>query len=268
MARDPEDTAQASDAEVGERLPLLAPPPLSDGVTDGAGAATTTTAVFRAISRRFYASHFLSTWNSRVFEFGNVLYLASLFPGTLLPLSVYALARGIAAILFAPAVGHFVNRAGRLRVVRLFIAVATSCAIFYIFGSTEIGLGTSARNGLLALLCFFAYVEKLSAIINFIAVKRDWVPVVAGALINAKLALNSQIRRIDIFCKFAGPIFIAFIDGAFTKIAIVANFAINLALIPAEYVNISKVYYEVPDFQRFKVIFSLPAEADNGTAPP
>ncbi|KLU93079.1 hypothetical protein MAPG_12020, partial [Magnaporthiopsis poae ATCC 64411] len=115
MAPDAEDPAQASDSEVGERSPLLAPPP-----GDSAATATTT---FRATSRRLYASHFLSTWNSRVFEFGSVLYLAALFPGTLLPLSIYALARGVAAILFAPAVGHFVDRAGRLRVVRLSIGM-------------------------------------------------------------------------------------------------------------------------------------------------
>ncbi|KAJ3728187.1 hypothetical protein DFJ43DRAFT_1085170 [Lentinula guzmanii] len=37
-----------------------------------------------------YISHFLSTWNSRVFEFGAVLYLATIYPGTLLPMSIYA----------------------------------------------------------------------------------------------------------------------------------------------------------------------------------
>lgn len=118
MARDAEDLAQVSDSEVGERSPLLAPP--GDGVTDSPATAAT---AFGATSRRLYASHFLSTWNSRVFEFGSVLYLAALFPGTLLPLSIYALARGVAAILFAPAVGHFVDRADRLRVVRLSIGM-------------------------------------------------------------------------------------------------------------------------------------------------
>ena len=39
-------------------------------------------------ARRLYVSHTLSTWNSRVFEFGSVLYLASIFPGTLMPLAV------------------------------------------------------------------------------------------------------------------------------------------------------------------------------------
>ncbi|KAI5265069.1 hypothetical protein E4T47_08621 [Aureobasidium subglaciale] len=77
--------------------------------------------VSTCLKTRLYVSHFLSTWNSRVFEFGAVLYLAAIYPGTLLPMSVYALSRGLAAILFAPAVGQYIDRANRLTVVRLSI---------------------------------------------------------------------------------------------------------------------------------------------------
>lgn len=47
--------------------------------------------IFKHIDRRLYTSHLLSTWNSRLFEFGAVLFLASIFPGTLMPMSVCAL---------------------------------------------------------------------------------------------------------------------------------------------------------------------------------
>jgi iron-regulated transporter 1 len=82
--------------------------------------------VSATIAYRLYISHFLSTWNSRVFEFGAVLYLASIYPGTLLPMSVYALSRGLAAILFAPAVGHYIDTGNRLHVVRLSIGGSMS----------------------------------------------------------------------------------------------------------------------------------------------
>ena len=78
------------------------------------------------IAYRLYISHFLSTWNSRVFEFGAVLYLATLYPGTLLPMSVYALSRGLAAIVFAPAVGFYVDVGNRLQVVRVSIGMSLS----------------------------------------------------------------------------------------------------------------------------------------------
>ena len=73
------------------------------------------------IKWRLFTSHFLSTWNARSFEFGAVLFLASIFPATLLPMSVYALTRGISAILFSPAVGRYIDTAERLHVVRLSI---------------------------------------------------------------------------------------------------------------------------------------------------
>lgn len=70
------------------------------------------------VSGRLYVSHFLSTCNSRVFEFGAVLYLATIFPGTLLPMSVYAVARGLSAVFLSSLVGSYVDNADRLRVVR------------------------------------------------------------------------------------------------------------------------------------------------------
>ena len=85
----------------------------SNGSNDGkAPRAVTKTA------RRLYVSHFLSTWNSRVFEFGSVLYLATIFPGTLLPMSVYAVARAASAILLSSLVGQYIDTGDRLRVVR------------------------------------------------------------------------------------------------------------------------------------------------------
>jgi iron-regulated transporter 1 len=74
-----------------------------------------------SIARRLYLSHFLSTWNSRVFEFGAVLYIATIFPGTLMPMSVYAFVRGLSAVAFSPAVGQYIDTGNRLQVVRVSI---------------------------------------------------------------------------------------------------------------------------------------------------
>lgn len=74
-----------------------------------------------AICRRLYVSHFLSTWNSRSFEFGAVLFLAAIFPATLLPMSVYALVRSGSAIFLAPMIGRAIDGRDRLWVVRFSI---------------------------------------------------------------------------------------------------------------------------------------------------
>ncbi|KAK4139372.1 Ferroporti-1 [Dichotomopilus funicola] len=208
------------------------------------------------ISRRLYVSHFLSTWNSRVFEFGAVLYLATVFPKTLLPMSIYALTRALSAIVFAPAVGQYVDSGDRLQVVRASIVfqrlvVAISCVIFYIL-ALGLPLRRGTETGMLVLLSFLACIEKLCSIMNLISVERDWVVVVANKKHTALLILNAQMQRIDLLCKLSGPLFIALMAGFSTKVAIMANLAMNVTSSIFEYSAIARVYYEVPELQEAK----------------
>ncbi|KAH8812846.1 Ferroporti-1 [Xylogone sp. PMI_703] len=213
-------------------------------------------AVAARIARRLYLSHFLSTWNSRVFEFGAVLYLATLFPGTLLPMSVYAFARGLSAIVFASAVGQYIDTGNRLQVVRVSIVVqrfvvAASCAIFSIFTihpSLEHGL----KMGMFVVLVLLACLEKLCSIMNLVSVEKDWVVVVAQSDLVALRTMNAQMRRIDLLCKLFGPLCIALINGVSTDIAIIVNFAMNLASVLVEYFAIAHVYYDIPELQQAK----------------
>ncbi|OXV05939.1 hypothetical protein Egran_06292, partial [Elaphomyces granulatus] len=212
--------------------------------------------VSKSTVRKLYASHFLSTWNSRVFEFGAVLYLATIYPGDLLPMSVYAFTRGLCAIIFAPAVGQYIDTGNRLQVVRVSIVlqrlvVAASCVIFYML-SSRVSLGREGKMGMFALLAFLASVEKLCAIMNLVSVEKDWVVVVCNKDQSALRLLNAQMRRIDLLCKLFGPLFIALIDGVSTEIAIIVNFTMNIASIGIEYFAIARIYYEVSDLQKPK----------------
>ncbi len=65
-----------------------------------------------------YTSHMLSMWNSRAFEFGAVIFLAAIFPGTLFYTSCYALIRSLSAFLLSTWAGHCVDRYNRLFVVK------------------------------------------------------------------------------------------------------------------------------------------------------
>lgn len=132
-----------------------------------------------------YVSHFLSTWNSRLFEFGAFLFLAAIYPQTLLPASVYAVVRALSAATLSPWIGRFIDRSERLRIIRLSIlgqrgAVALSCIVLWVvvrYGSQRVGPLLS--YGALIALSVFACVEKLSAIMNTISVEREWVVIVA-----------------------------------------------------------------------------------------
>lgn len=88
-------------------LPLETLPP-HDGPVPGA----------RSVLLRLYTSHTLSAWNSRMFEFGAVLFLASIFPGTLLYASIYALVRALSAIALSSWLGAKVDKLDRLVVLR------------------------------------------------------------------------------------------------------------------------------------------------------
>lgn len=73
---------------------------------------------FKRIARRLYLSHALSTWNSRTFEFGAILFLAEIFPGTLFYASFYALVRALSATIFSAWVGGLVDKSHRLKAIR------------------------------------------------------------------------------------------------------------------------------------------------------
>lgn len=202
-------------------------------------------------SKSLYMSHFISTWNSRGFEFGAVLFLAAIYPGTLLPLSVYALIRSLAAIALSPQIGKYIDRSNRLEVVHLSIvgqrlAVVVSCAAFLGLIILKDTLSRFLSMALFLLLMFLACTEKLCAIMNTIAVERDWVVVIA--LENEPLLreMNSQMRRIDLSCKLISPLAIALIDGISTSLAVTVTLVVNLTSVVAEYLLIAWVYRRTP----------------------
>lgn len=71
-----------------------------------------------ATAWRLYLSHLLSTWNSRSFEFGSVLFLAHIYPNTLLYFSIYGMCRSSAGIVLSTTIGKAIDRKPRLQVVR------------------------------------------------------------------------------------------------------------------------------------------------------
>ncbi|KAL1896635.1 hypothetical protein Cpir12675_002731 [Ceratocystis pirilliformis] len=225
------------------------------------------------LTPRLYISHFLSTWNSRLFEFGAVLFLAAVYPGTLLPLSLYALARGIAATLLSPSLGLVIDTYDRFRVVRASIiiqrlSVAVSCVGFYILYTirsppSELlavhGLLRTRSNPFLhhpiqhaifGAVTFLGCAEKLAATLNTVAVERDWVVALTHNDAQARTQLNRRMRQIDLFCKLLGPLVIALIDSVDTPAAIGVSCGMSLVSAGPEYVFIEQIYNCVPALQR------------------
>lgn len=127
----------------------------------------------------------------------------------------------------------------------------------------------------ISVLSLLACVEKLNVVMNTISIERDWVspsitrPVRRSLIygrsslllkamnmifkvmsyllyltvssLDSLLELNSQMRRIDLFCKLVGPLAIALIDGFSTKLAISVTFGMTCISAGIEYFAIAKV---------------------------
>ncbi|CEL03386.1 hypothetical protein ASPCAL04541 [Aspergillus calidoustus] len=191
---------------------------------------------------RLYTSHFLSTWNSRMFEFGAVVFLASIFPGTLLYASVYALARSLFAVVLSSWLGAVVDRLDRLSAIRHSIIwqripVAVSCVCL---GLLLTGPSVRLSWALFIALVLLAGVEKLAATANTVSVERDWTVVISDALGFPRQELNASMRRIDLFCKLIAPVVVSLMDGLLsTRVAIWAVLGINVAVVLVEYFAIA-----------------------------
>lgn len=201
--------------------------------------------ISKTLAARLYISHFLSTWNSRLFEAGVVYFLASIFPNDLLPISIYALTRNAAAIALTVPVGTWIDTANRLTIVRTSIvgqriAVVGSCAIFSVLLETSVK-DERAVNGLFACTVVLACVEKLCAVMNLVSIERDWVVVITEGDEPARRIMNARMRRIDLICKLVGPLTISLVAAGSVPIAAYTTLAMNLASVVLEYVFIGTV---------------------------
>ncbi|KAK4870680.1 hypothetical protein LT330_005028 [Penicillium expansum] len=202
----------------------------------------------RSVLTRLYISHTLSAWNSRMFEFGAVLFLAFIFPGTLLYASIYALVRAFSTVALSSWLGAQVDSSDRLVAVRYSIVwqrvpVAVSCLCFVATLSTE---SWALKIVLFVLQGLLACVEKLAATANTVAVERDWAIVISDSINVPRQDLNASMRRIDLFCKLLAPVFISLIDSISTRYAIWTVFTLNTASVLVEYMAIAQVYQSVP----------------------
>ncbi|KAK8153825.1 Ferroporti-1 [Phyllosticta citrichinensis] len=230
--------------------------------------ASTPASTSSSVLPLLYVSHTLSTWNSRTFEFGAVLFLATLFPGTLAPASAYALVRAGAAVLLAGKVGAWVDAWDRLRALRWSVvaqrvAVAAGCVVFLAMGRWRWWAMAALFAGNVALAC----VEKLGIVGNLVAVERDWVIVIAEETGAVREDLNAVMRRIDLTSKLLAPVFVSLVDGYSSTAAIWVVFLQNALSVVVEYFTIAQVYYRVPGLQVPKTASPPPDEHEEPLRP-
>jgi hypothetical protein len=186
----------------------------------------------KSILWKLYLSHTLSTWNARAFEFSAVIFLATIFPGTLFYASTYALFHSLAAFLLSSWIGQSVDTRERLWVVRQTIlwqryAVACSCLFLVALLKLDLDENKFRMVAWFSICVMLACIEKLALVGNTIAVERDWAVAIADSLRIPREDINSGMRRIDLVCKLVAPLCISLVDGYSTKVAIWVVFGQN-----------------------------------------
>ena len=189
-----------------------------------------------------YISHALSTWNARSYEFAAILFTASAFPDTLLASSIRGLVVTFMALSFSSWIGSQIDTSSsRLKCLLLTtsinrVAIISAC-LGWIYlvdyprspdhttSDEEVpvrqrGLETineSYRLVLFGFVIILGSIEKLSSIGNMLSMEREWVPAMAGLQEGSSslTSLNATMRRIDLICKLAAPVFVALIVAAF-----------------------------------------------------
>jgi iron-regulated transporter 1 len=218
-------------------------------------ASPTTSPSIRSVLWKLYLSHTLSTWNARTFEFGAVIFLATIFPNTLFYTSLYALCRSVAAAILSSWIGGLVDRIHRLTTIRHSIvwarcSVIASCLFLLALFHDNI-------TKFVTLTCFtasilLACVEKLAFIVNTISIEKDWIIVVADSLHLERPDLNSSMRRIDLMCKLVAPLSISLVDAYSTKVAIWVVLGQNMLSVIIEYHAIARVFSAIPELAHGK----------------
>ncbi|ORX92577.1 hypothetical protein K493DRAFT_225311, partial [Basidiobolus meristosporus CBS 931.73] len=199
-----------------------------------------------------------SVWGDRLYEFASFLFIMEVFQDTLLPSSLFGFLMTFSAIVAGGAIGNWVDRSDRLKVVRTSIilqkfSIALSSICFYLLFTT-FGPRSSDNHtiyfayALFGVILVLGMVLKVMLMATNIAVEKDWVVIIANKDEELLTQLNTSMRRIDLICKLVAPLLVACLTAVGTTIFAVIFIGVwNVISMVLEYVLIYKVYQLVPE---------------------
>lgn len=151
--------------------------------------------------------------------------MGTLFPSTLLPVSVVLLLENVACAALSSSMGAWVDNTGRLMVVRVslvlqnlaVLASAGALLCLYAYREEPDGPGvldeTPPLLAVLAflLLCVCNAAASLFSIASSLSVERDWVVTLAAEDEALLAETNAVMQRIDLVCKVGAPSVLGFL---------------------------------------------------------
>lgn len=234
--------------ELSVPLPLASPP--SQTVVDD-GEGNDTPRLDRIALLCLAVQHISASWNHRSAEFAIPLFFAALFPGTLLPASIYGVCLLLASLFLSPYLGKLVDqfKTKRLNTVRGFIlsqktATSIAYAVFLVLHSLGWSdLQEKKRWAAFPGLILIGIVISLSGTGMTISVERDWVTTIAKGQQDDLTTLNTIIRRIDLLSKLLAPLFVSLLTSTISyRLATVVLLAVCAGTLGFEWYWIGVVY--------------------------
>lgn len=197
-----------------------------------------------------FLAQFLSSWAIRSSESGQALFLAAAFPGTLWYISLYSLARSLAAVLFSSWVGSYADSVNRLKALHLSIAfhrcsVALSCVVFLLLQVWSVS--ASAKYVFFVALSVLGCFEKLASIASIVAIERDWVIIFAETYGLARLDLNASLRMLDLLSRLISPVIVSALDTWSPWVALWVVMTTNAASVLVEFGVTRRLYESIPN---------------------
>ena len=164
--------------------------------------------------RPLYVSYFFAAWGVRMWEFAAIVFLLDVFPGTLLPSSLFGFFESLAGILGGPHVGAFIDSNDRLRVIRTSILgqniiIYLAAIVFHVaLRQDQSTFPWNYRLLTLGIIVATGMVAKLASSMNKISIHKDWVVVLTSDSPDVRARVNAGMRRVDLSCSILAPMFV------------------------------------------------------------
>ena len=206
-----------------------------------------------------YYSAFLSFWGDRMWSFAVGLYLVQITPGSLQLSAIYGLVLSFSAIVFSPIVGEWIDKNGRLKVVRILLLLQNTlvilCALVILLYIKEV----SSNHHVLLLFKSLIIIAGSSANIagqgQKIAIGKDWVVVISKGSKDLLSTTNAMVRRIDLTVALLAPVAVGLLMSLVSSMAgIIFICSWNVVSMTGEYLLLLKVYRQVPELATKKTL--------------
>ncbi len=206
-----------------------------------------------------FASHFLSTFGDRMWEFSVAIFMLKIAPSSLSLVAMYGLFLVLSQLFSATYIGSWVNRTERLRAVRIAVFIQNimtsggACFVLVLlYNNAHMDNNWNGLNPGLVYFCIvmtllFGMVGVVYSMARKIAVELDWVVVVCEGNENDLSSVTSTCKTIDLGCKVSGPILVGIImssNGPANAAFFIAVWNIVSAVF--EMVMLQKIYNETP----------------------